>query len=473
MARRQPKCTLKSGDNTTGTVFFRPVAVIEKAKHLKLTLPPPQITLYKDGLQSHDKLDRKPLADRLSKLLESIDDPLVVALDGGWGSGKSVFLQCWVGEHLREKSHTATTLYFDAFENDYLDDPLIALTGALTDRLTPDSPARGALKKLRLAAYKILPLAARLGLAAATAGGTEAAGAIGGALINQSAKDVEKAAEAYWKREDGRRAAMQQFRDALKALTEPDNDGTPQKKLVIVIDELDRCRPDYALQLLEVIKHFFATPGVHFVLGVNLHELANSVRARYGAGIDAERYLHKFVQIRMPIQPRGYSGQVQSIYLKHFEYVCETLKIDAGTFSYFRDYLQLLGPHAHPTLRDMERLGSLIATTSMNLSEQGDARDFLGGLMIIQVLRPSWIELARQSDMRYKFIAELFDWNGNSSSLQRAEYLRHRWQTYLDGVEALSADELSRYATNEWRNAKPEMVARVIAQHLDAFALPN
>ncbi|PRY77226.1 KAP-like P-loop domain-containing protein [Yoonia maritima] len=95
---------------------------------------------------------------------------------------------------------------------------------------------------------------------------------------------------------------MDQFRAALTSLTEPNADGTPQKKLVIVIDELDRCRPDYALQLLEVIKHFFATPGIHFVLGTNMQELANSVRARYGAGIDADRYLHKFVQITMPMK---------------------------------------------------------------------------------------------------------------------------------------------------------------------------
>ena len=58
---------------------------------MRLALPEPSITLYDDGLEKHDKLDRQPLADRLSDLVENNDDPLVIALDGGWGSGKSLF----------------------------------------------------------------------------------------------------------------------------------------------------------------------------------------------------------------------------------------------------------------------------------------------------------------------------------------------------------------------------------------------
>ena len=78
---------------------------------------------------------------------------------------------------------------------------------------------------------------------------------------------------------------MYAFRLTLEELTKPD-DAKPIK-LVIVVDELDRCRPDYALSLLEIIKHFFNVEGVHFVLGVNLSELQNIVRARYGRNIKA------------------------------------------------------------------------------------------------------------------------------------------------------------------------------------------
>ena len=358
---------------------------------MRLTLPEPSINLYQDGLDDHDKLDRKPMAKRLSHLVESIDDPMVIALDGGWGSGKSLFLKCWVGEHLKHHDATAT-LYFDAFENDYLDDPLIALTGALTDRLSETASKTGLLNKLKEKAFLFGPAMARAGLAIATYGATEAFNTAGDKFAESMSKDLEAASDAFWKREDGRRAAMAEFRTALTALTDPGEDGTPQKKLVIVIDELDRCRPDYALQLLEVIKHFFATPGIHFVLGVNLHELANSVRARYGAGIDAERYLHKFMQIRMPMKPVKSVLGVPGEATVYFQYVEENMSLDRDKKELLQPYIAMLSHHSDVTLRDIERIATLMAVAPMDQRRHHVERLLLAGIVIIQITKPAWIK---------------------------------------------------------------------------------
>ena len=69
------------------------------------------------------------------------------------------------------------------------------------------------------------------------------------------------------------------------------------KPLVIMIDELDRCRPSYAIELLEVAKHLFAVDNVVFVLAVNRAELVHSVKALYGSGFDAEGYLRRFFDL--------------------------------------------------------------------------------------------------------------------------------------------------------------------------------
>ena len=53
--------------------------------------------------------------------------------------------------------------------------------------------------------------------------------------------------------------------------------------IIIVIDELDRCRPTYAIKLLEEIKHLFDVPGLVFVFGMHGDQLAHSVKAAYGA----------------------------------------------------------------------------------------------------------------------------------------------------------------------------------------------
>ena len=70
----------------------------------------------------------------------------------------------------------------------------------------------------------------------------------------------------------------------------------------MVIDELDRCRPSYAVELLEVVKHLFGVDRIVFVLAINRSELAHSVRALYGSGFDAENYLRRFfdVDFRLP-----------------------------------------------------------------------------------------------------------------------------------------------------------------------------
>ena len=64
-----------------------------------------------------------------------------------------------------------------------------------------------------------------------------------------------------------------------------------------MIDELDRCRPIYAVELLEVAKHLFSVPGVIFVPAINRSELAHSIRSLYGDGFDAEGYLHRFFDV--------------------------------------------------------------------------------------------------------------------------------------------------------------------------------
>ncbi len=75
-----------------------------------------------------------------------------------------------------------------------------------------------------------------------------------------------------------------------------------ERPLIVMIDELDRCRPSYAIELLEVAKHLFSVDHIVFVLAVNRSELAHSIRALYGSDFDAEGYLRRFfdVDFRLP-----------------------------------------------------------------------------------------------------------------------------------------------------------------------------
>ncbi|NYS26865.1 hypothetical protein HUK65_18065 [Rhodobacteraceae bacterium 2376] len=281
-------------------------------------LPPePEVTLYKTAFDN-DILGREKAGSSLSALLDRIEDPLVIALDGRWGTGKTYFLKRWVGAHREQNKGRALTLYFDAFANDYLSDPLVALVSALADRVPAQDEPK--LTRLKSTASKFVKPLAKIALNIATFGAKEALNDLGDAAAEAIHAEAERVVDDFWDRAEGRQQAMQSFRDALSELVDGKGDAEPTP-LIIVIDELDRCRPDYALEVLEVIKHFFAVPMVHFVLGVNLSALENSVRARYGNDIDAAAYLQKFISLTFTLPDRA-GGRHQDIpavlaYAKH------------------------------------------------------------------------------------------------------------------------------------------------------------
>lgn len=158
-----------------------------------------EIRLYEEGFGSSDFFGRQLTGAKLSALVDGIEDPIVIALDGAWGTGKTHFLKRWVGAHTIENNGMAQPIYFDAFQSDYLEDPLIAITAAIGARVER-SGSKAGWRKLKTAAYKLAKPATRVSLAVATYGATELAGAVADVAIEAGGKELEKAADAFWKK---------------------------------------------------------------------------------------------------------------------------------------------------------------------------------------------------------------------------------------------------------------------------------
>jgi hypothetical protein len=376
---------------------------------MRLTIPEPEITLYQDGFDKHDKLSRKPTGDKLSELVERIDDPLVIALDGAWGSGKSFFLKCWVGEHLKREKNTTQTVYFDAFKHDFLDDPLIALTGAIAERFdeADDTSAQTAWKKAKQVAPALGRALVRTGVSVGTAGLVTKADELADAAINSVSSELDGAVAEFWQRENGKRAAMAGFRQALVGLTKPDGEEAPTRKLVVVIDELDRCRPDYALSLLEIVKHFFNVDGVHFIFGVNLREFENGTRARYGQDVDAPLYLQKFLSVSLRLQNQLTNRNMRSVYLNYYEYLSKQMQIEGDYYVEIgQTYLKHLADSAHLSLRGIQQFARLIATTPLASPGMGEYRHYLlVGILFFKAFAPKIIHLIREDRLTWEELA--------------------------------------------------------------------
>lgn len=193
------------------------------------------------------------------------------------------------------------------------------------------------------------------------------------------------------------------------------------KPLVVVIDELDRCRPTYAIELLEVAKHLFAVDGVVFVLGVNRSELAESVKAVYGASFDAEGYLHRFIDIdiRLPQPDRGafIDSQMKAIGMHAFlANIKHTKDIHAlEDFPTARELLMLFFNLPELGLRDIEqalyRLGILLASIKSN-----EQYSFIMTTIFLVILRTidrrSYDSLVSGSTSDRQIIKQVFDTPG-------------------------------------------------------------
>ncbi len=451
----------------------------------RLYIPEPDITLYKDGFEGHDKLGRKETGDKLSELVERIDDPLVIALDGAWGSGKSVFLKCWVGEHLKRNGNTTQTVYFDAFKHDYLDDPLIALTGEILGRKDhPNKPlSERALAQLKETAPQIKRGLLRGGVALATAGVVQHGDELVDGVAKAVGKDLTKATDKFWAEESGRRQAMEAFRDALTELTEPatadqehENDdiieGDPTRKLIVVVDELDRCRPDYALSLLEIIKHFFAVEGVHFVLGVNLRELQNSVRARYGSDTNAAKYLQKFFSIEMPLKSGAGISLGPANYTRHFSTMASQTGASSNPlYQTVYDYLQMANHHFEITLRDVEKIAVLMALLPQQPPEIPGEKILLAGCIILKIVAPNIFERARKGVVTFEELDHAFLLQDRQPSEQKYYEIKIAWMFAAKHSAGQSLSDQARQISEKLfaGNYGREILRLVIANWLDGF----
>ncbi|MEP3525257.1 MAG: P-loop NTPase fold protein [Hyphomicrobiales bacterium] len=176
-----------------------------------LTVPEMEIELYGKGFEGVCQLGRAKDGEKLSELVEKLSTPTVIALDAPWGAGKTVFLKCWSGAHKSENNGTAEIIYFDAFKDDFLDDPLIGLISAISERLKDNKDKEKIWEKAKVAALKVMPSLTRIALAAATSGVSEVVGPTLADATKATAEEIEKLSDQFWEKEDDRKAAMTSF----------------------------------------------------------------------------------------------------------------------------------------------------------------------------------------------------------------------------------------------------------------------
>ncbi len=247
----------------------------------------PKIEIPNDNPFKNCKLKRGENAKVLESIVLTYQEGGVLALNGKWGTGKTTFVRMWQ-KYL--KQNNITTLYFNAWESDFIIDPLIGLLGEL-NQISSNTSKVNISSVLNVAGKIILNAAPSIAKGVVEHYcGTNATSVIRD-VVDGGASLLKEEIDKYEKQKE----TLKQFHKALSDFVESNCNGKP---LVFIVDELDRCNPHYAVKVLERIKHIFDIPKIVFVLSIDKVQLGNSIRGYYGSNlIDADEYLKRFIDI--------------------------------------------------------------------------------------------------------------------------------------------------------------------------------
>lgn len=366
-------------------------------------LPPLKVVEQELDPEKHwadDVLERREVADRLTSIVREQEAPFVISVDGRWGTGKTFLLKRWA-QDLRKQEPSWEAIYYNAWEDDFADDPLLAIIAQFSEHGGPSLKER---------AGKLVAVAAPLlsyGVSLAALVGTGVA-----------VPPVPTRTPSPKERLDGyleKRTAKNKLKVLLRELAAEVRDETSQP-LVFIIDELDRCRPTFAIELLERVKHIFDVPNIVFVFGINRSELTESLRSVYGE-IDAGIYLRRFFDMEFTLPEPDPDRFCMSLFSR---YRVDRFFTELNTDSFQRYYEEefnqiawglptLLG-YMGLSLRDMDYCIRLLALATRDMEPRRSSYPMLlMPLIAVKIGNPDLYRRFTQGDARGAGLIDYFN----------------------------------------------------------------
>ena len=426
-------------------------------------------------------LDLSDFGERITHLLTSIDGGTSLVIDGKWGTGKTYFAKMLVG-HL--KSEGVPTVYFNAFQHDHSSEPFEAVSAAVTklaDSLTGD------LSKTR---DKFLDSAAKVGKGLARGAGRIGVRVATAGLVDltdieliQSTVDnigdineeiLEQAIRSSIVSNAASELAVQSFKDTLQELQQKISTNG-ELPLVIVIDELDRCRPDFSIGILEAIKHYFGIEKVHYVLVTNLQQMENYVDHTYGTANHSKDYLEKFYDLHVVFPPVGLEHKYERDRDKIIDkYVAELLpdQYSEPKFRNAASELKNIPEYLGLNYRDTQKLTSYALIALLGLPENQFGPTYLiVQLSAMKVVTYDLFLKACNGTLSSNDVANFMSkMKGKGDDELYRNFDALKWATFSD--DEASNQEYKRY--DQWRfryNIERTAIVPYITSLIESFSL--
>lgn len=286
-------------------------------------------TLCKDPFNRNDEIAS------FLELLITIEGHFVISIDGQWGTGKTFFVkQCELilnvinnnapsseakdkvlhlpflsKNGLLENLKKQTCIYFDAWINDEYENPILAILQTLSNNRSVFERMTNIDKSKIQALFKEL--------------NEEFFSKLTSININKFAETLKDPKDSYACKQDKVHSLISKCIDIFTK-----ND----QRLIIFIDELDRCKPSFAVKLLEQIKHYFLIENVTFVISTNIEELSKTICKFYGINFKGNKYLTRFFDLSLRLSKIDLNTYYSSLASHNQSYIFENYKRDVINF---------------------------------------------------------------------------------------------------------------------------------------------
>lgn len=381
-------------------------------------------------------INRNRYINGFLNILNTIDESKIISLDGDWGSGKTWFVKSLeyllnnkidfkINEInvdiLNSVKNEYMTFYYNAWENDDAPNAMLSLIYKLVN----DS----CLKKEK-GEISLIPKVINTIIKYATNGSVDVRNDIfGEGWTNKQITDCIKTSEEI----------KETFKELIQKLL-PEN----KNKILIIIDEIDRCKPTFAIELLENIKHFYDDDRVVFLISTNSKQLGASVCKVYGEKYDGNAYLDKFFDINLEL-PNNYIE-------KYIKAIDENKTSSQYKYKSCRE----IAKDYKFTMREYNRYLKSIKMLNEYLGEDGYI--FYISIFVKHMLVPLALALKiKDKEKYYKFISGILS-NEIETLIEKNQYFYELGRKILRSKDITVIDKINHPGISEEEKNKKEKI---------------
>jgi len=263
----------------------------------------------------NDRLDRKRFIQNLMYIINRHEKNCTILIDGAWGTGKTTLLRLLEASLRQDEESEYSVIRYNAWENDYQEDAFVPMVREINKELKNE--------------YKLVTKASKV---------AECIGSNLALMLSKGVIDIQEIRKIV---KGETESPIDEFKKEVAKIIKRD-----KKRIIYLIDELDRCRPTFAIETLERIKHILGVEGLYFIIALDKKQLTHSLKTVYGSGMNTPGYLSRFFD---------YEFQLENSDLKDFlrDHITDKDIIDNPIFLQSLDQISRV---FDVSLRDWERI---------------------------------------------------------------------------------------------------------------------